>query len=565
MTLRAIRIGALRMGLLALSGLALALSAGSCGKVKEGGQPLYDSNTNWLTPCMVDDQCSGSLRCYCGQCTKPCAQDAECMLLSDAQCAESSESLCGESPSAGGLCVKGCSTDTDCGDRFSCEAAQCVPQPCSAGQCTPRQCDVSLSRTWDEVILNVNDDLSTVDVQDRFFQRYFALGNESEESDPGTGVCEASLQRKRQALTKLLNSLSIEPNIQEPLAIDADLRLYRIDLRDYQWDRQVRVGAPEYADVWEALIASDPYALPFIGADAEDMVADTNTSVPVLLVDSFIATATRPELYSSILELPGSLDVLLEAELGIAPGTPPTVQAGFIDEAEFLAQRWDMGVRNGFVWSIADYGRPPGALFADPLQPPLGERELTFTLPNGLLAFAFANEVNALEDSWRVTRDPRETDRVARAPRSNWRRHPGTLAVRDQVRGYVDLNENLYPQTLSAIQESFPGAAALSEALEQDAAFLTRRALQLANLDPFQPDPITRVTEDFDAPLTLESAAALLLVTPDDLLANLSLLDPALEPLAVGTVPRSVFTASYASSMCTLSLVLENQPEPGYC
>lgn len=121
------RSTAFQVGLLALSSLALALSAGSCGKVKEGGQPLFDSNTNWLVPCVADDQCSGSLRCYCGQCTKPCGQDAECSLLSDALCAESSEVLCGQSASAGGLCVRGCAADAECGPRFSCSAGQCVP------------------------------------------------------------------------------------------------------------------------------------------------------------------------------------------------------------------------------------------------------------------------------------------------------------------------------------------------------------------------------------------------------------------------------------------------------
>lgn len=122
----AIGLWMLRVGSLALGALALSLSAGSCGKVAEP-RPLFDSNTNWLVPCVADDQCTGSLRCYCGQCTKPCSQDGECSLLSDALCAESSEVLCGQSASAGGLCVRGCAADAECGPRFSCSAGQCVP------------------------------------------------------------------------------------------------------------------------------------------------------------------------------------------------------------------------------------------------------------------------------------------------------------------------------------------------------------------------------------------------------------------------------------------------------
>jgi hypothetical protein len=285
----------------------------------------------------------------------------------------------------------------------------------------------------------------------------------------------------------------------------------------------------------------------------------------VLLVDSFLATGTRPDVYHALLGLPAQLDQLLNDELLIEPGSEPTIQAGFIDEVEFVAQRFEMGVRSGYLWSIADFGRPPGALFEDPLQEPLGERELIFTLPNGMLAFAFADAAGQLQQSWSVTRDPREADRIARAPRSNWRRHAGALAIRDQVRGYVTGNAAQYGSTLSAIEQRYPGGQELSLVLEQDADQITRRALQQAGLDPFAPDPTARVHEDFEGPVTLEAAAALLLISPSELLDNLSLLDPQLNALDGGTVPRSVFTAVYASTICTLSTVLENQPDPMYC
>lgn len=564
MRLAAIRRGIWRLGALALSALPLALSAGSCGKVQDS-RPLFDSNTNWLVPCVADDQCTGSLRCYCGQCTKPCSQDGECSLLRDALCAESSEALCGDGASAGGLCVKGCVEDAECGPRFSCRAGQCVPDPCSAGQCSARSCGMGVDRSWDDVFELASADLVALDEDALIYQRYFVLSNESELSDPGTGQCEASLERKRQALSKLLNSLSLDVNIEQPLPIDSERRIYRIDLRNYQWDRSVRVGAPVYADVWEALIANDDYAIPFVGTAADALKASTNSAVPVLLADSFIAAATRPELYSAILELPPRLEELMAGQLQVAPGREPSIQAGFIDEAELVAQRWDMGTRIGFVWTIADFGRPPGSLFDDPLQEPLGERELIFTLPNGMLAFAFANPDGQLLPSWSVTRDPREADRVARVPRSNWRRHAGALAIRDQVRSYVASNESQYAGSLSDIERRYPGAEALSLVLERDADQLTRRALQMAGLDPFQPDPITRVHEDFEGAVTLDAAAAVLFITPRDLLDNLQLLDPALSALEGGTVPRSVFTANYAVTVCTLSTVLENQPEVAPC
>jgi len=115
-------IKVLRVWFLALSALALALGLGSCGKVAEGNEELFDSNTNWLLRCREDEHCTGSLRCYCGICTKPCGENSECGLLSGAECAESGESLCGEQASAGGLCVLACTGDLDCGAGFSCSA-----------------------------------------------------------------------------------------------------------------------------------------------------------------------------------------------------------------------------------------------------------------------------------------------------------------------------------------------------------------------------------------------------------------------------------------------------------
>ncbi len=552
-------LGAVRIGLLALGGLLLSLSAGSCGKVKDS-RPLIDSNTNWLVPCMADDQCSGSLRCYCGQCTKPCGQDTECSLLSDAQCAESSEALCGESASPGGLCVRGCQGNEECGEDFSCTGGQCVPRPCSAGQCTARACGLSLYRSWDDVLQFAAGEVLELDSDDMPFIRFFTLGNESELSDPGTGVCEASLERKRQALSKLLNSLSIDPAITPPLPVDAERRLFRIDLRHYGWDRPVSLGVESHPDVWEALIANDPYALSFVGADADDLSADTGTSIPVLLVDSFIATATSPALYRAILAQPERLDQLLGEELGVPPESVPSFQAGFVEEVELLAQRWELGVRTGYVWSIAEFGRGPGGLFAEPLAAPLGERELIYSLPNGLQAFAFASAAGQLQDGWSVTIDPREPDRLARAPRSNWRRHGRTLAIRDQVRDQLLANEEEYGAELATLQQRFPGPEELALLLQRDASSLTRRALLSAGLDPDAAEPITRVSADFDAPVTLEAAAALLLLGPAELLDNLRLLDPALSALDGGTLPRSVFTELYGSSSCILSAVLENQP-----
>ncbi|HVZ35525.1 MAG TPA: hypothetical protein VG963_24035, partial [Polyangiaceae bacterium] len=290
----------LRAGLLALSAAALTIGLGSCGKVAEGGdEAFFDSNTNWLSRCLDDTECNGSLRCYCGMCTKPCGQEDECNLLSGAQCAQSGEQVCGGQASAGGLCVLQCTGSSDCGPGFDCSAGLCVAQPCV----TPG------ALSWDNVLQYINADLATADLEDRPYLRYIALGNGSED-DSQSGRCGVSMDLKRDAVIKLLNAVSIDARIRGPVWIDAGYRILRIDLRDFQWDRRILVGG-DYTDAWEALVDKDPYALAFTGDDAGDAVADTGSSIPVILADSFIAIATQPQVYYALMDLPEQLDQFL--------------------------------------------------------------------------------------------------------------------------------------------------------------------------------------------------------------------------------------------------------------
>ena len=58
-------------------------------------------------------------------------------------------------------------------------------------------------------------------------------------------------QSYRNALAKLLNSLSWHPRITLPRPIDRDGLVLRIDLRDYQWDTKL----------WNRLVAEYPYGV----------------------------------------------------------------------------------------------------------------------------------------------------------------------------------------------------------------------------------------------------------------------------------------------------------------
>jgi len=546
-----------RCSILALGALTLSLALSSCGKVADRNQLQLDSNTNWLVSCEADQQCSGSLRCYCGQCTQPCAQDDQCGLLSGAVCAESGEAVCGQQASPGGLCVLDCTRNEECGNNFSCNAGQCVPVPTTSPS---MPCSSGVFQDWDELYLLIANDLSGQDIDERRFSRYVSLGDRYLESD-----CSSAVTAQRQALNKILNSLSIRSSIGQPIAVDREERLYRIDLRDYGWDRSITLNGTGFGDAWEALAASNPYAVPFVGDDADDVVSSTGARVPVMMASSLIAFASTPEVYYALLDIPEDLSQLW-TELSIDPTVLPEVQAGFVDGREFLAQQWQIEVRRGYLWQISEFGRAPGALFADPLAPPLGDRELIFTLPNGLHAFAFSDASGRRLSGWQNTNDPAEANGVPSVPRSNLRRHPLLVNVRDEVLDYVLANPGAFTATAtSQIRQRFPGPAELELRLQQDYEALTLPALRLAGVAPQLTEPITAAASAFDQAVTLDRAASELLILPEELRENLVLLDPAMAVLDGGQLDRSDFTQLYRQSLCLLGIILENQPDPGEC
>ncbi|HEU4578056.1 MAG TPA: hypothetical protein VFS67_07370, partial [Polyangiaceae bacterium] len=274
-------------------------------------------------------------------------------------------------------------------------------------------------------------------------------------------------------------ALSIDARARAPLWVDAGSRILRIDLRDFEWDRRILAGG-DYVDAWEALVDKDPYALAFTGDDADDAAADTGTAIPVILADSFIAIATQPEVYYALMALPEQLDQFLVEELGIDP-TAPSVKAGFtVDGKEFLAQYWPTQVRNGYLWEIAEFGREPGALLENPLAEPIGQREVIFTQPNGMRAFAFMNRDGRRLDNWNATQDGAERDNVARAPRSNWRRHPAQVVVRDEVLDFVTANPTYFTdEDRAEITRLFIGPARLASLQARDYSAFEGAALTL--------------------------------------------------------------------------------------
>lgn len=394
---------------------------------------------------------------------------------------------------------------------------------------TPGECVVFV--TADDVYAQVADDLRSRDADDAIFTRYVSLADQANAKG-----CGSALDGDRSALNKLVNSLSMDASITTPELIDVNQTLYRIDLRDYAWDRSVEVSGVAFADGWEAIIASSPYAVPFVGEDADDAVADTGTLVPVLFGDAFVAAASRAPLYYALLGVPANLDDFLSDDLGVEVDDA-TASARFAGLApnragrEFLAERFELQVRAGYAWQLSELNRRRGAR---------GERELVFTLPNGLLAHVVADANGRVKAASDVVLDPAEGDQRAKVAHSYMREHA---------------------QGVGAI----PSEAGLDAILAEDRAVVAA-ALERAELDIDEdPEPVSNTFVAFAADVDLATAAGELMLSAEELRDNLALIDPALRALDGGSVTRGVFDELYLESLCELSTLLENQPDPGLC
>lgn len=131
--------------------------------------------------------------------------------------------------------------------------------------------------------------------QDRQQQRYFTLAN----LHNNPAIPDADLGVYRAALSKALNSLSWKSRIVEPKQLDKEGTLFVVDVRQLDWDRH---------NLWNEVLRAYPYGLTY-GTHAnselrqldQEIAQMTGCVLPLVRADWFIATATRPPLYHTLL------------------------------------------------------------------------------------------------------------------------------------------------------------------------------------------------------------------------------------------------------------------------
>ncbi|MEO8700749.1 MAG: c-type cytochrome domain-containing protein [Kofleriaceae bacterium] len=366
----------------------------------------------------------------------------------------------------------------------------------------------------------------------RAHARWFTLGHLA-----AAGAPEAQLERHRVALATLLGSLTWSATAPVPVAIDAERTIFRIDLRDLGWT----------AATWDAIRASYPYGIAR-GAGIPDSIR----------ADWFVATASRPPLYHTLLEMPAT-----EADLGRRLGIDlaDNIQRDHVARAGFNRSGVSVNnrvierhaTRHGAYWRSYDFSSSVGRenVFANPLGFVPAGGEIIFNLPDGFQAYMLVDARGRRIDKAPTTivSDPRRPDRAVETGVSCIGCHAsGIVAKPDQIRAIAN---TFARDDRDRILRLHPGADAMTALYDRDRARFTQ-ALASIGAKPNEPadEPIAALVTRDEAELERRLAAAELGLRADELQARITRsysLRQTLGALANegGTIKRDTWAAAF--------------------
>ncbi|MEM9460284.1 MAG: hypothetical protein AAGF11_39280 [Myxococcota bacterium] len=433
---------------------------------------------------------------------------------------------------------------------------QCAPVPPEA-ECDDQEW-ISTSTMIDTMLSDITVE---VDPSDRPFTRYLTLTHLH-----NVGVCDSELEEFRFGLSKAINSLSLDPLISKPEPIDAGRTIYRIDLRDYDWE------AAQGVDKWEMLVDQSPYAFRMLDDDAEVLQGFAQTDVPFMPADWLVHDASEPPLYYDLVDIPTNLRQL-EANLGIE--LERNILNGEVARAGFLSSGVSQNNRmferhqmpfspGGAYWLSYDFASNEGEqnLFAEPLDFDEDGGEVIFNLPNGLQAYvvAAANGDRLDEAPIQIVSDPLQPDKTVRAGISCMSCHTNGMQLKtDELRDYVATSLDFNDDVKEIVEDLYVDSDEMDSLLQ-----LSNQTFNNAVAATWDGDtdiePIFAVYAKWEAPVDLKRAAAELGVAPNALLSQLGQLDPTYAPLLNAVIDRDTFEAKFAESVCLLNLGEADDP-----
>lgn len=437
-----------------------------------------------------------------------------------------------------------------------CTADEGVPSPLEAPGCSEERGFVSIEDVQDAIL----NDLVSIKLERRKVTRYMSLVHLA-----NAGYCDAQIEAYRFGLTKLANSLSQGPRIVPLQPIDPDRLIYRVDLLELGW-------TPE---IWQTVVAADPYAIEYIGATADAIRAFTGAAVFVQQGDWFIDAASRPPLYHEVLGIPRTL-AELEAKLGVDRlgniareeefDTDDVLRACFNDsgvsENNRCIERHPIpGADNRYYWISYDFAdNDPARLhnvFLAPLTFVPNGGEVIFNLPNGLQAYMIVDGAgNRIDEApIDIVRDhENDGEAVVNGISCMGCHNEGMRLHIDEVRGAVLDNFEFDALTRERVGRLYTPEPTFTDAQRDnverfaEALGLTGSPLLVADMEP-----TIAVHKAFEQDLDLDRAAAEFGVPRDQVLKKLSALK-GLQVLDVSTVDRKTFADNFADNACILKI-----------
>jgi mono/diheme cytochrome c family protein len=374
-----------------------------------------------------------------------------------------------------------------------------------------------------EMLRLIHADLGKASKRDCRHLRYFTLTHLA-----NAGVSEQDLQTYRAGLSKLVNSLSRNREIVVPSAIDPARTIFRIDLRDYDWD----------ARVWDTILGSNPYGVLHDTPEARACAALTECALPYVRADWFVKVASQPPLYYDLLQLPRT-EQELEKMLGLDTASKikqeRVARAGFngsgVSNNNRIIERH--ASQHGAYWKSYDFAGNTGArnVFEHPLGPVPGETgfhhdggEIIFSLPNGLQAYFLANARGERLDKGPITivSDPKQGDHAVVAGVSCMSCHArGIIEKADQIRPHIEANRAAFPaEEADTVRALYPPREVFAALQQQDAERFTTAARK-TGVQPGQAEPIVALAKRFEDDVSLAQTAAEAGLPPDTFLKGL--------------------------------------------
>lgn len=439
------------------------------------------------------------------------------------------------------------------------------------------------------MIATMRNDILELEDEDRPFTRYLTLTHLH-----NAGMCQRDLDLYRDGLAKAVNSLSREPRLVRPEAIDGEKTIYRVDLRDYGWERSENF--PENnGDIWEAVIEVNPFAVRFTGNASDILRQQAGTDVPFQTADSFIQIATgglladvgaELDLYNRIMAIPATLTELQEdvtglvdpqAEINEGRAFRVILEESGVSQWNRAYDRFGGATIGEYLYISHDFASASGDanLFDNPIDFKSGGGEMIFSLPNGLQGYMLTNgagEVLPVAPTNVVT-DPGQRDGVVRVGISCMACHNnGIITKRDEFFDFYNAtnNKNLFSQDEhEQILKLFgtPDDSVQQQDLDAERFQLALSALRI-NLE--NPEPIINTSRQFEDVLSMTRVAAEFGIDELNLGFDLKRLQDRVSKsfgqLANGgTLSRDSFAGSYKAALCLLLKNSKEEPDEPEC